>query len=115
MSTAKKQMKIEKNKNEIIEYWDKEFFEFRPWGTKGVQILKGDKIEIINEKLEEDIGVLAGLSAMRQVTPFKDDVQLWQRNLSEIEKTLILWVKVQNLWTSLEAVFLQGDIAKHLK
>lgn len=72
VSTAKKQQKIYATKEAIIATWEKMVFEFKPWGTKGVKILKGDVIEVINEELENDIGTLAGLSAMKQVTPFKE-------------------------------------------
>lgn len=49
-------------------------FEFKEWGNKKVPILKGDVIEFITEKLEEDISSLSGLSAMRHIGPFKEEV-----------------------------------------
>jgi dynein heavy chain, axonemal len=115
ISTAKKQMKIEKNKDDIRQRWENYKFSFKEWGGKKVFILSGERVEEINECLEEDIGTLAGLSAMKQVAPFRDEVQQWQRILGDIETTLGLWVRVQVLWTSLESVFNGGDIAKHLK
>jgi hypothetical protein len=39
-----------------------------------VPILSGNCIEEITEKLEEDISVLSGLSAMRHIGPFKEEV-----------------------------------------
>ena len=115
IATAKKQMKIEKSKEEIRKRWENYKFNFKEWGTRKVLILSGESVEKINEDLEEDIGTLAGLYAMRQVGPFKEEVNYWQRILQEIDTVLVLWVKVQVLWTSLEAVFSGGDIAKHLK
>jgi dynein heavy chain, axonemal len=35
--------------------------------------------------------------------------------LSDTAETLELWVKVQLLWTSLESVFMGGDIAKQVR
>jgi dynein heavy chain len=112
IDSAKKQDKIEKTKDEITAFWDKEEFIFKDWGIKRkVKILSGMCVEEVQEKLDEDISTLSGLSAMRHVTPFKDDVQSLQEMLTDIQATLDLWVKVQILWTSLERVFTEGDIS----
>jgi len=114
IDSAKKQEKIEKQKNEIKEYWDDAEFQFRNFGTRELPILSGTTIEEIQERLEEDISTLSGLSAMRHVGPFKEEVAEWQEILSEIDTNLSLWLKVQVSWCSLESVFLSGDIAKHM-
>lgn len=45
------------------------------WGSKRqVSILSGSCIEEIQEKLEEDISILAGIAAMRHIGPFKEEV-----------------------------------------
>ena len=112
IDSAKKQDKIEKTKDEITEFWSKEYFVFKDWGIKRkVQILSGGCVEEIQERLDEDISVLSGLSAMRHVTPFREEVQNLQEMLTDIQTTLDLWVKVQILWTSLERVFTEGDIS----
>lgn len=115
INSGKKQKSIKKNKQEIIDSWKSSQFEFKKWGKTGVSILKGDRVQAIQEQLENDISTLSGLSANKHIGPFKDEVINWQRILSDIEKTLSDWIKVQMLWTSLEAVFTGGDIAKHLK
>jgi len=114
IDSAKKQEKIEKQKNEIREYWEDADFAFRNFGTRELPILSGSKIEEIQERLEEDISTLSGLSAMRHVGPFKEEVAEWQEILSEVDSNLALWLKVQVLWCSLESVFLSGDISKHM-
>lgn len=115
ISSAKKERKIEQSKDEIRQYWENCKFEFKPWGNRKVLTLSGDSVELINERLDEDIGTLAGVSAMKQVGPFKPEIQTWQKNLGEIHSTLTLWMQVQVLWSNLEAVFSGGDIAKSLK
>ena len=116
IDSAKKQDKIEKTKNEIKFDWNKKEFMFKEWGVKRkVNILSGGCIEEIQEKLEEDIGILSGLGAMRRIGPFKEEVANLQELLSDIQTTLELWVKVQIMWTSLERVFTEGDISSILK
>ena len=116
IDSAKKQDKIEKTKNEIKFDWNKKEFLFKEWGVKRkVQILSGACVEDIQEQLEEDIGTLSGLGAMRHIGPFKEEVATLQESLSDIQTTLDLWVKVQILWTSLERVFTEGDISMILK
>ena len=48
------------------------------------------------------------------MAPFRGDVQKFLTQLSDTADTLEMWVKVQMLWTSLESVFLGGDIAKQM-
>jgi len=55
---------------------------------------------------------LATLNAQRHVTPFKAQVESMIKTFSEVNETLDMWIKVQVLWTSLEAVFTGGDIAR---
>lgn len=75
LDSAKKQDKIEKTKNEIKFDWNAKEFLFKEWGTKRkVPILSGNCIEEITEQLEEDISQLSGLSAMRHIGPFKEEV-----------------------------------------
>lgn len=115
IDSAKKQDKIEKTKNEIKFDWNQKEFIFKEWGVKRkVPILSGACIEEITEKLEEDISTTSGLSAMRHIGPFKEEVQELQEMLIDIQATLDLWVKVQILWTSLERVFTEGDISNIL-
>lgn len=57
---------------------------------------------------------LAQLNAQRHVTPFKARVENLIKVFDEVYETLDSWIKVQVLWTSMEAVFTGGDIAKNL-
>ena len=51
---------------------------------------------------------------MRHVKPFKDEVSGMLTRLSDTSETLERWLKVQQLWCSLESVFTGGDIAKQM-
>ena len=50
----------------------------------------------------------------RHIEPFRDTVTALLVSLSEVNETLELWAKVQQLWSSLESVFSSGDIAKQM-
>lgn len=71
-------------------------------------------MEEISEKLSDDISTTSSLIAMRHIGPFKEEVQMLQETLIDIQATLDLWIKVQVLWTSLERVFTEGDISNIL-
>lgn len=66
------------------------------------------------EELEEAQLGLQTLLSMRHVTPFREEVQQKLTEISDTTDTLELWVKVQMQWTSLESVFMGGDIAKQM-
>jgi dynein heavy chain, axonemal len=114
--SADKQLKIKQSLDEIKTYWEAAVFEFSTWGKARDYpcILNGMSVQNIMEKLEEDSMTLATLNAQRHVVPFKPEVESQIRIFSDVTETLDMWIKVQVLWTSLEAVFLSGDIARQM-
>jgi dynein heavy chain len=109
---ADKQLQIERRMLELKEYWAVASFEFAIWKNRDIPVLKA--FGFVIEELEEAQLQLQSLLSIRHVTPFKDDVHKFLTSLSDTADTLEMWVKVQLLWTSLESVFLGGDIAKQM-
>jgi dynein heavy chain len=54
------------------------------------------------------------MNAQRHSLPFKEELTNLLSTLSDTGDTLERWFKVQQMWTSLESVFLGGDIAKQM-
>lgn len=109
---ADKQLTIEKKLQELKEHWAITSFEFSMWKNRDVPVLKA--FGFVIEELEEAQLLLQTLLSTRHVAPFREDVQKFLTSLSDTADTLEMWVKVQMLWTSLESVFLGGDIAKQM-
>jgi dynein heavy chain, axonemal len=109
---ADKQLAIERKMIDLRETWATAAFEFAMWKTREIPVLKA--FGYVIEELEEAQLQLQTLLSIRHVTPFRDDVQKFLTELSDTADTLEMWVKVQMLWTSLESVFLGGDIAKQM-
>lgn len=109
---ADKQLKIEKNLEEMEERWTTASFVFKEWKGRNIQILQGTAA--IMEELEEAQMTLQGMLTMRHVTPFRERAADLLKKLSETSDTLERWMKVQMLWCSLESVFTGGDIAKQM-
>ena len=109
---ADKQLQIEKRLYELRENWAIATFEFSMWKNRDIPVLKA--FGFVIEELEEAQLQLQSLLSIRHVAPFREDVQKFLTALSDTADTLEMWVKVQLLWTSLESVFLGGDIAKQM-
>lgn len=109
---ADKQLKIEKNLEEIEERWRTARFAFREWKGRNIQILQGTVG--VMEELEEAQMNLQAMLTMRHVGPFRERAQELLQTLSETSDTLERWLKVQMMWCSLESVFTGGDIAKQM-
>lgn len=113
--SADKQLKIESQLNEINQIWDVAEFQFSVWGKREAPcMLNGLSVQSVTERLEEDSMTLATLNAQRYVAPFKPQVESTIRIFSDVSETLDMWIKVQKLWTSLEPVFMGGDIARQM-
>jgi dynein heavy chain len=109
---ADKQLAIERKVNEMRDHWAICNFEFAVWKSRDIPVLKA--FGFVIEELEEAQLQLQTLLSVRHVAPFREDVQKFLSLLSDTADTLEMWVKVQMLWTSLESVFLGGDIAKQM-
>lgn len=109
---ADKQLQIEKKLTDLKDHWATAMFEFSLWKNRDVPVLKA--FGYVIEELEEAQLQLQTLLSVRHVAPFREEVQRFLTQLSDTADILEMWVKVQMLWTSLESVFLGGDIAKQM-
>ena len=97
---------------DLRETWGSAQFEFAMWKSRDIPVLKA--FGYVIEELEEAQLQLQTLLSIRHVAPFREDIQTFLTTLSDTTDVLEMWVKVQMLWTSLESVFLGGDIAKQM-
>jgi len=112
---ADKQLKLENQlRNEVQRYWIDAELEIKKAFNLEVPCVLGGNIQDIQDKLEEHQILLSQMNAMRYVTPFKAEVMEKMYQLSEVTETIDRWLKVQNLWTSLEPVFTGGDISRQM-
>ena len=109
---AQKQLGIEQKMIEVKERWAAEEFQFATWKDKKVPVLRA--VGPILEDLDEAQLQCQTQLTMRHVKPFKGEVTDLLTKLSDTTDTLERWLKVQQLWCSLESVFTGGDIAKQM-
>eukprot|EP01060_Flectonema_neradi_P002972 TRINITY_DN11858_c1_g1_i1.p1 TRINITY_DN11858_c1_g1~~TRINITY_DN11858_c1_g1_i1.p1 ORF type:complete len:4751 (+),score=995.77 TRINITY_DN11858_c1_g1_i1:132-14255(+) len=100
-------------KTRIQEEWEERCFVFEEWRGRGLLLLKGDAITEVKETLDESQMLLGSINP-RFMEPFKETVKLWMQKLVTADKTINLWLEVQQNWQALEAVFSGGDITKQL-
>ncbi|CAD7937234.1 unnamed protein product [Amoebophrya sp. A120] len=116
--SADKQLVIERKLAEISQQWSEYCFEFSTWKARDYPCcLAGGKVVEIQELLEETIMALNTMNAQRynlHSMPFKEELGAITTTLSDTADTIEKWFKVQQLWTSLESVFLAGDIMKQM-
>jgi dynein heavy chain len=113
--SADKQLIIESKLRDMTAQWEGMFFDFGTWKTRDYPcILVGAKVGETQEALEESMMNLNTMNAQRHSNPFKEELTNLLSTLSDTGDTLERWFKVQQMWTSLESVFLGGDIAKQM-
>merc|ERR1719443_2000194 len=90
-------------------------FDFGTWKSRDYPcVLQMGKVGELQEILEETLMNLNTMNAMRHSIPFKEQLGTMLTTLSDTGDTIERWIKVQQLWTSLESVFTGGDIAKQM-
>ena len=110
--SADKQLNIEIKLKELGDRWDTQRFIFSEWKARGIPVLQG--VLVVVEELEESQMNLQTILASRAVAPFRENAQEQLKSLSDTADILELWLKVQLMWSSLESVFLGGDIARQM-
>jgi dynein heavy chain len=108
---ADKQAKVQEKLEDLTEMWKNMNLEFAEFKERNYFcVLQGGKVNETQEALEESLMLLNTMNAQRQSAPFKEDVQGMLTTLSSCADTIERWFKVQQMWQSLESVFMAGDI-----
>lgn len=113
--SADKQLIIEQKLAQISIEWGEHKFEFATWKTRDYACcLFGGRVVELQEQLEETLMSCNTMNAQRHSLPFKEELTTMITTLSDTADTIERWFKVQQMWTSLESVFLAGDIMKQM-
>ncbi|XP_052104325.1 dynein axonemal heavy chain 2-like isoform X7 [Mytilus californianus] len=109
---ATKELAIELGLKAIDELWNITDLEIVPYKDKGH--FKLVSIDNIFTALDDNQVQLSTMKASRFVKAFEQDVDKWEKTLSQILEVVETLLQVQKQWMYLENIFLGEDIRKQL-
>jgi dynein heavy chain, axonemal len=112
IDSAEKELSIETKLKDIEEHWSNYEASFSVWKQRHSSIMAN--IPSILEDLEESQINLQTMLTMRHVSFFEQKAVERLNGISGVIDVLEMVFKVQQLWCSLESVFLSGDISKQM-
>ncbi|XP_077418138.1 dynein axonemal heavy chain 10-like isoform X2 [Vanacampus margaritifer] len=115
VSSASKELGIEKGVKEVVETWGTMLFSIIPYSKGGHQ--QCAVLGVVDEILlivDNDAMNLQSMAGSRFVGPFLNIIQQWEKDLSLISETIEVWLLVQRKWMYLESIFIGGDISSQL-
>lgn len=111
---AAKEQDIENKFQGVIRDWKDIEMPLAPFKNRGDILIKAADVLDIISKLEDSLMVMSSLASNRFNGPFKKDIMMWFKKLTDTNEILDRWLQVQSLWMYLEAVFVGGDISRQL-
>ncbi|XP_029296329.1 dynein heavy chain 10, axonemal [Cottoperca gobio] len=115
VTSAVKELSIEKAMKEVVETWENMKFSVLPYfkGSQECGSILGAVDEILLN-VDNDAMNLQSMAGSRFVGPFLGTIQQWEKDLSLISETIEVWLLVQRKWMYLESIFIGGDISSQL-
>lgn len=92
--------------------WKHVKFELTSFRDTGCYILKS--IEIVMDKLDEDITKMNTISASPYIKFLLSDVNSWRNTLVRAQDIIEIWCKVQKSWQYLQPIFFSEDIIRNM-
>eukprot|EP00102_Acyrthosiphon_pisum_P015188 XP_008185630.2 PREDICTED: dynein heavy chain 10, axonemal [Acyrthosiphon pisum] len=115
VANSVKELSIERSINDVEENWkikDLTIIEYIKNDTfRG--IILGDLSEVF-QLLEDNIMTLQSMAGSQFIGPFRSVVDKWDKDLTFIINTLIIWNLVQSKWMYLEEIFLDDKFRVQL-
>ncbi|XP_044040597.1 dynein axonemal heavy chain 2-like isoform X2 [Siniperca chuatsi] len=109
---ASKELSIEKGLEDITKTWEETFLDIEPYKDEGHYRLRGT--EEVFQALEDNQVVLSTMKASRFVKAFEQEVECWERRLSQVLEVIEMILTVQRQWIYLENIFQGKDIREQL-
>ncbi|KAK2862756.1 hypothetical protein Q5P01_002289 [Channa striata] len=109
---ASKELSIEQGLESIIKTWEEMFLDIAPYKNEGHYRLRGT--EDVFQALEDNQVILSTMKASRFVKAFEQEVDCWERRLSQVLEVIEMILIVQRQWIYLENIFQGKDIREQL-
>jgi len=93
--------------------WEEMEFTINPYKEQKDVFVLGF-VDNVAVSLENSLVTLATIAGSRFVSPLRERVEEWQRQLMLFQETLDEWLRVQRSWMYLESIFEVGDVKKQL-
>ncbi|XP_070711337.1 dynein axonemal heavy chain 2 [Pempheris klunzingeri] len=109
---ASKELSIEQGLEGITKTWQQMSLDIAPYKNGGHYRLRGT--EEVFQALEDNQVILSTMKASRFVKAFEQEVDFWERKLSQVLEVTEMILTVQRQWIYLENIFQGGDIREQL-
>ncbi|XP_062301425.1 dynein axonemal heavy chain 2 [Scomber scombrus] len=109
---ASKELSIEQGLEDITKIWEETFLDITPYKDDGHYRLRGT--EEVFQALEDNQVILSTMKASRFVKAFEQEVDRWERRLSQVLEVIETILTVQRQWIYLENIFQGKDIREQL-
>ncbi|XP_062240587.1 dynein axonemal heavy chain 2 [Platichthys flesus] len=109
---AIRELSIEEGLESITKTWEETFLDIEAYKDKGHFRLSGT--EEVFQALDDNQVILSTMKASRFVKAFEQEVDCWERRLSQVLEVIEMILTVQRQWIYLENIFQGKDIREQL-
>ncbi|KAG7496340.1 dynein heavy chain 2, axonemal [Solea senegalensis] len=109
---ASRELSIEQGLESITKTWKETALDIEPYKDKGHYRLRGT--DEVFQALEDNQVILSTMKASRFVKAFEQEVDCWERRLSQVLEVTEMILTVQRQWIYLENIFQGKDIREQL-